>query len=172
MPTAGAAVRVEVFSDPQCGTCRQFYLENLEPLLDDFGDTGEVCVVHYLFPLRTHAHAREASLYALAGGALGAGGRERVLDALFRSQDRWADDGDLRSALATAFSTAELDLLAERAATPELAAQLEGEVAVARGRRVSSTPTVFVVHGEERQSIPATVQYPLLRRYLAHLVEP
>ncbi len=167
---AGRTVTLEVFSDPQCLACRQFYQENLKPALDELGALG-LQVVHHLVPLPFHQHARQASLWVLAGDQLGPDGPAQVLAALFATQPAWSQNGDLEGALASYFSQEQLVRMRERAKSPEVLAQLEGEVARASSRKVSSVPTIFVVAQGERQRVPSTVQYPILRRYLHRLLQ-
>lgn len=169
-PAAGETVVLEIFSDPQCGACRRFYQENLQPAEQEFGGRG-LKVVHHIFPLKAHQHAKAATLLYLAGDQLGEGGRSRVLAALFETQAAWSADGNIEAALTKALGAEQWALLAPRAASPEIAAELAREIGVVQQAGLRGTPTVVVHAGGEKQNVPSTVQYPIFRRYLSSLLE-
>src|SRR4051812_38404122 len=60
---ASAPVKLEVFSDFQCPSCRAFYLQTMKDVFKDYADTGKVCVVYRSFPLENHAYAADAARY-------------------------------------------------------------------------------------------------------------
>lgn len=167
---AGGKVVLEVFSDPQCGACRRFFQENLERAEKEFGGRG-LEVVHHIFPLKAHQYAKPATLLYLAGDQLGEGGRTRVLAALFATQAAWSADGNLEAALKGALGAEQWELLAPRAASPEVAAEFEREIAVVKQAGLRGTPTIVVHADGEKQNVPSTVQYPIFRRYLSSLLE-
>lgn len=164
-------VTVQIFSDPQCFACRRFYLQNLKPAMAELGSKG-IKVEHHLLPLRRHQFAREASALIVAGEQLGAGGRERVLGALFETQPRWEESGNLAGAVAPFFSPAERAVLQRGAAPGTVAADLARARGLAKQSGVEGLPAIFVLSGGERHRIPSTVQYPIFRRYLNSRLEP
>ena len=82
----GAPVRLEVFSDFQCPSCRAFYLETIRPLLKEYGQDNKVCFIYHDFPLNVHKYAFEASRYAVAALRLGRDQWLRVCEALYVDQ--------------------------------------------------------------------------------------
>ena len=56
---ANAPIRLEVFSDYECPSCRAFYLQTMKQIFTDYADTGKVCVVYREYP--TYPRSREAA---------------------------------------------------------------------------------------------------------------
>ena len=166
-----APIKIEVFSDFQCPACRSFYLETMRPLLADYADAGKVCVVYREFPLQQHQHARQAARYSHAALELGVRQWAFVADALFRSQDQWAQDGKIEEVLARALTQDDLARLRELAANSSLDAAIDRDIALARQLQVSSTPTFFITARGKTEKIAGGVQYPILRRYLDNLLK-
>ncbi|MBI4444082.1 MAG: thioredoxin domain-containing protein [Acidobacteria bacterium] len=167
----GAPIKLEVFSDFQCPACRSFYLETIRPVLADYADAGKVCVVYREFPLPQHQHARQAARYGHAALELGVRQWAMVADALFASQDRWAQDGNLEAALARALTKDDLARLRELAANSSSDAAIDRDIALARQLQVGSTPTFFITARGKTEKVAGAVQYPILRRYLDNLLK-
>ncbi|MDQ6705990.1 MAG: DsbA family protein, partial [Acidobacteriota bacterium] len=53
-----APVRIDLYSDYQCPTCRALYLGTIKQLMADCVSTGKVYLVDHDFPLPMHAHAK------------------------------------------------------------------------------------------------------------------
>jgi protein-disulfide isomerase len=64
-------VRIELFSDFQCPSCRTFYLETVARLISEYAPGKKVCFIFRDFPLVGHPVARVAARYALAARSLG-----------------------------------------------------------------------------------------------------
>ena len=167
----GAPIKLEVFSDFQCPACRSFFLETIRPVLADYADAGKVCVVYREFPLPQHQHARQAARYGHAALELGVRQWAMVADALFLSQDQWAQDGKLDPVLARALTKADLARLKELASKSSIDTAIDRDIALARQLQVNSTPTVFITARGKTEKIPPNVQYPILRRYLDNLLK-
>ncbi len=166
----GAPIRIEVFSDYQCPACRQFYLETMQPVLDNYASTGKVCVVYREFPLSMHSHAREAALYGHAAQLLGMRHWRLVTDALYQSQPQWSADGQLEPVVAGVLSEEDMGRLRKWMEDPEVEAAISSDIALARQRSVTSTPTFFVTAQGKTEKVAGVVQYPTLQRYLDHLL--
>ena len=76
-------IRLEVFSDFQCPSCRQFYLETIQPVLQEYSSKDKVCVIYHEFPLNQHPYARQAALYSEAASRLG---REKMPQRMINSK--------------------------------------------------------------------------------------
>jgi len=167
-----APIRIEVFSDFQCPACRSFYLETMRSVLADYADAGKVCVVYREFPLNQHPYARPAARYAHAALQLGVRQWALVADALYLSQDRWSLDGQLEPVLASALSKEDLDRVKKLAAEDAVETVIDRDIALAKQFQVTSTPTFFISANGKTEKITGVIQYPILRRYLDHLLNP
>ncbi len=166
----GAPIRIEVFSDYQCPACRQFYLETMRPVLDNYASAGKVCVVYREFPLSMHSHAREAALYGHAAQLMGMRHWRLVTDALYQSQTQWSADGQLEPVVAGALSEEDMGQLRKWMEDPEVEAAIASDIALAHQRSVTSTPTFFVTAQGKTEKVAGVVQYPTMQRYLDHLL--
>lgn len=163
---AGAPVRVEVFSDYQCPSCRGFYLETIRPLLKEYGQDNKVCVIYYEFPLNIHKFAFEASRYAIAAGRLGKDQRLRVMAALYENQSRWAGDGKIEAVVEGALSAEEMDNVRKLLKDPSIDQNVHQDIKLADERRVNSTPTFFIYAQGRSQKVVGKISYPVLKDYL------
>ncbi|MBI4458846.1 MAG: thioredoxin domain-containing protein [Acidobacteria bacterium] len=166
---AGAPVKIEVFSDYQCPGCRAFYLETMRSVLSNYADAGKVCVIYREFPLTIHPYAREAARYGHAAQRLGQRYWAQVTDALYLSQDQWAQDGKLEPVVAGALSKTDLARLQKEMVNPAIDAAISSDIALAKERKVDQTPTFFITANGKTQKISGVVQYPILRRCLDSL---
>ena len=168
-----APVKIEVFSDFQCPSCRDFYLSTMRQVFSNYADVGKVCIVYREFPLTNiHPHAFEAARYGHA--ALGLGQRQwsLVADALFSAQDKWSKDGQIEPVLSGALNAEDLEKLKEKMMDPLIEAEIIRDTEMARARQVTATPTFFVIGKGKTQKIVGVVQYPILSRYLDSLLTP
>ena len=166
----GAPVRIEVFSDYQCPACRQFYLDTMRLVLNNYASAGKVCVVYREFPLRMHPHAREAALYAHAALQLGTRHWRMVSDALYESQPQWSANGQLEAVVAGVLSDEDMERLRKWMEDPAVEAAISSDIALATQRSVNVTPTFFITAQGKTEKVAGVVQYPTLQRYLDHLL--
>ncbi len=166
----GAPIRIEVFSDYQCPACRQFYMETMRPVLDNYASADKVCVVYREFPLTMHAHAREAAHYAHAAQLLGMRYWRLVTDALYQSQPQWSANGQLEPVVAGVLSEEDMGRLRKWMEDPAVEAAISRDIALARERNVTATPTFFVTAQGKTEKVAGVVQYFVLQRYLDHLL--
>jgi len=168
--TPTAPVKIEVFSDYQCPACREFYLGTMRMVLADYADAGKVCVVYREFPLNIHAHASEAAQYAHAALRLGLRQWTQVTDKLFSEQDRWAQSGKVADTVASALQPEEMTKLRGLLEEPSVKAAVARDMARGQQLAVNSTPTFFITASGKTEKVSGVVQYPILRRYLDHLL--
>ncbi len=166
-----APIRIEVFSDYQCPACRQYYLETIQFVLQEYATTGKVCVVYYEFPLNQHKHAREAARYAQAAFRLSPAHWVRVNETLYTLQPQWSADGQIEPLVARALPKADLDKLRQSVTDPQLTALLDHDIAQGKRRGVSGTPTTFLTVEGQTHRINGPVQYAIMKRSLDNLLE-
>ena len=167
----GAPIRVEVFSDYQCPSCRGFYLETIRPLLKEYGQDNKVCVIYYEFPLKSHKFAFEASRYAVAAGRLGKDQRLRVMEALYENQSRWAADGKIEALVEGILSPEEMDKVRKFLKDPAIDQPIHQDIKLAAERRVNSTPTFFIYANGREQKVVGKISYPVLKDYLNRMLK-
>jgi protein-disulfide isomerase len=100
-----APIRLEVFSDFQCPSCRSFYEQTLRPMINDYVAAGKVFIVHRDYPLPMHRYGYESARWANAAARIGK--FQDVEAALYDNQDAWAANGDIQKYVAAALSPSE-----------------------------------------------------------------
>jgi protein-disulfide isomerase len=163
--TMMATLKLEVFSDFQCPGCKQLHEGALRQLREEYVAKGKLQLTHREFPLPMHKYAWAAACLACAAEKLGKYGV--VSDALFRDQEKWAENGDLEAALAKVLSPAELTKLRALAKDDKVAAEVDADIAL--GKRMMAqvqTPTMIFTKGDRRQPFTGAVSYAILRRYV------
>lgn len=103
--SSGAPIKLEVFTDYQCPSCRNLFEMTLEPLINDYVASGKVYVVHHDYPLGGHEHSGEAARWANAAARVGQFGN--VEAALYGNQNAWEVSGDLQKYVAAAMPAAD-----------------------------------------------------------------
>ncbi len=162
-----APIKIEVFSDYQCPRCREFYVETLKPLLAEYAKVNKVYVVYHDFPLDMHQYARKASRLALAAERISRELWLRVTDAIYMSQDQWSQNGNIEAALAKVMDPTQLVRVKKLATDPAIEASLVQEIALGQSRKITSTPTWFIITETGRQQvIPGKLAYVTLKDYI------
>jgi protein-disulfide isomerase len=144
---ADAPVTMYEMSDFQCPYCGQFWRETLPSIERDYVATGKLRLIFVNMPLSIHPNAEPAAEVAMCAA------RQhkfwQMHDALFRSQDSWADlkePGAYFLSLADSIHANRGQLqecLRTRAMRPVVAEDFDGS----RRSGAGSTPT-FYVEGE------------------------
>lgn len=159
-----APIRIDLFSDYQCPSCKIFHEQTLGPLIDNYVKSGKVYLVHREFPLAMHAHAREAACYASAAEKLGK--YLEVGDQLFRKQDTWAKDGDVAGAACSVLDASNAKKLRALAVDPQIAAEVDRDIQAGQAERVNGTPTMIITKMIRRYPVPGPVSYAVLSKFL------
>ncbi len=139
-----AKVWVVIFSDFQCPYCKQWHDQVDEVLRRDYVNTGKVRVAFLNFPLPMHKNAQPAADAAMCAAA------QRKFwafhDALFASQEQWAQVGDPTAVFEGLAQKAGLDLTAQRGCVSQKRARVLVDADAGRGVRagVNSTPSFFI----------------------------
>ncbi len=98
--SANAPITLELYTDFQCPTCRNFYVNVLPSVMTEYVATGKVRLVHRDFPapIAAHMYNRVAARYADAAGQLGR--YELVAMQIFKTQQEWDQNGNVDSEVA------------------------------------------------------------------------
>src|SRR5512141_119292 len=115
-------IKIEVFSDFQCPSCRTFYLETIRPVIDNYARFNKVSVYYYDFPLAQHPYARQAARFAIAARQLG------------RAQ--WTADGKVEAAVARSLSPEDFARVKKLSESPGVSEEIERTVMIGNSRGV------------------------------------
>ncbi|MEX2177615.1 MAG: thioredoxin domain-containing protein [Gemmatimonadaceae bacterium] len=153
--TAAPVWIVEV-SDFQCPYCRMFHEETYPALQREFIRTGIVRLAFVNLPLQMHRNAQPAAEAAMCASAQGR--FWPVQDAIFASQERWANIADPAPyfdslVVAAGVNAAEFRDCIQSGTIRRLIA---ADVGRAAGVDIRSTPTFFV--GDERLNGAAPIE--------------
>jgi protein-disulfide isomerase len=166
-----APVKLEVFSDFQCPSCREFYLEAIIPVLRDYASKGKVCVIYHEFPLNMHLYARDAARFSIAAYRLGQLKWVPVLDSLYQNQAWWSLDGSVEATVSRAMSREDFQRVKQSLQDPSINRELESEIALGKKREIKSTPTIFIIHGGGEEKVEGGIPYLVLKQYLDQITK-
>jgi protein-disulfide isomerase len=161
-----APVRLEVFSDYQCPACREYFLETVRKVLDDYSRLNKVAVIYHDFPLEAHQFSRLAARYSIAAQQLGREPWRALTEGLYREQPKWAFDGQVDLVAMKSLSPADYKRLKEKLKAPAIEQALQKAIALGNARQVESTPTSFLTIAGRTQRFVGGVPYQLLRDYI------
>jgi protein-disulfide isomerase len=100
-----APIKMEVFTDYECPSCRNLYENTLRDMINDYVAAGKVYLVHHDFPLPMHRYGYEASRWLNASAEIGQ--FASVEEALYDHQNDWAADGNIAKYVSAAMTPAE-----------------------------------------------------------------
>jgi protein-disulfide isomerase len=163
-----AKVRIDLFSDFQCPSCKGLAEGTLKRIKEDYALKGKVRLVHHDFPLPQHQYAKRAAALAAAADRLGK--FEDVSEVLFREQPSWSVSGKVDEADDSVLTPAERQKIREIAKDPAIAAEIEKDIELGRRMGVSSTPTMIIASNGKPNPVVGVVSYPLISRYLDKLL--
>ena len=163
--TLNAPIRLEVYSDFQCGACALFFLEVIIPAVKEYGEAGKICVLYNEFPLNGHKYSHKAARYSLAAQHIGRRQWLAVMEALYRRQPLWTKDGNIDKALNGVIPSGDLDQVKELAKEPSIHDTINREVTFGESRDIHSTPTVFVTINNRTQKIERVLPYEVWKDF-------
>jgi protein-disulfide isomerase len=184
-----APIRLEVFSDYQCPSCRAFYEQTLRPMINDYVAAGKVYIVHRDFPLSMHKYGYESARWANAAARIGK--FQEVEAALYDNQDAWAGNGDIEKYVSAAMSPSEfkrVEKFMEGCGDQSLASIAPGGAAQANhgcaedafidqdkalGNQVpvQATPTVVIYYkGKKYSAASGVVSWTILKQFFDQLL--
>ena len=169
--TLDAPIRLEVFSDFQCGWCKSFYTETVTQILKNYSPADKVCVIYYEFPLDNHPYGMKAARYSLAAQRVGRKQWLAVLDALYTKQEKWSADGDIESALRSAISAEDLESIRKTLLDPAIDEAIARDIALGKKKGVTGTPTVFVTALNREQPKVQYLSYEVWKDYFNSIVK-
>ncbi|HKS95551.1 MAG TPA: thioredoxin domain-containing protein [Terriglobia bacterium] len=163
-----APIAMETFSDFQCPSCRQFYLNNYRLVMENYVNTGKVYLVERDFPLPMHAYSTVAARYARAAAQIGK--FEAVQDALFQNQSSWDQTGDVDGTVAKALTPAEMNRVRTLAKNPATDAAIQKDKALGQQYAVNQTPTTYIHFKGQTYPVVGVVSYDVLHQFLDQLL--
>ena len=161
-----STVRIEVYSDFQCPSCRAFYLNTVTRLITEYSAGGKVSLILREFPLSMHPVARPAARYALASRHLGQEPMLKVIEQLYTYQAEWSYGGKIEPVLARILSEDEMAKLNEKLKDPAIEQTIDHEVELGTRRKVTSTPTVFATLGGKEQTLVGGLSFQVFKEYI------
>ena len=167
----GAPVRIELFSDFQCPSCKGFHEILLPMMMKDFVAPGKAYIICREFPLQMHPYSREAAGYATAAAQVGK--YQQVADALFRNQGTWAANGKVWDAAASVLSPAEQKKVLALAKESSITTAVQQDVDLGNMARVNQTPTLLLTRGNRHYAFPGPElgNYTLLKSLIDELLK-
>lgn len=163
-----APIVMEVFSDYQCPACKMLFLTTNRSLIDDYVSTGKVYLIHRDFPLPNHAHSRVAARYSRAAAKIGK--LEVVKQALFESQEKWEQTGDVDSVVARVLSPAEMTKVRALVKGGTLDAMIDKDYALGQTYHVNTTPTTIFHSKGQMFPYAGMMNYEILKQFLNQLL--
>ncbi len=161
---ANAPIRLEVFSDYECPSCRAFYLQTMKQIFTDYADAGKVCVVYREYP--TYPRSREAARFARAALRVGPAQWGRVVEALYQSQPEWSQTGNIESVVASALGAEDLAAVRKHLQDPSLETIIDDDAIMGLKRGVQGTPTSFITAGGQTEKVDGALTYAGMQRRL------
>ena len=165
-----AAVRIDLFSDFQCPSCKLLHEQTIKRVKEEFALKGKLRLVHHDFPLPQHKFARQAAVLAAAADRLGK--FDEVADAIFREQDSWAQSGNVDAAVDSVLTPEERKKVREIAKDPAILSGIERDVQLGQRMKIGSTPTMIVTHDGKPNPVVGAVSYTVFSKYLTSIVGP
>jgi protein-disulfide isomerase len=141
---ASARVWLVIVSDFQCPYCKQFHDQSFAALRRQYVATGKVRIAYINFPLPIHANAWPSAEAAMCAGAQGK--FWPMHDALFATQDAWADKHPPSAVFDSVARAVGVDTVAlDRCVASHAAhALIEADHDRAEQAGVSATPTIII----------------------------
>jgi protein-disulfide isomerase len=164
-----APIRIDLYSDFQCPSCKVFHDTTFGPLVSKYVITGKVYLRQHEYPLAMHAHAREAACLACAADRCGK--YWQVCDALFQTQDSWAKDGKVAAAACRVLTPLEAAQVQALARTPGVLNAVNDDIRAGQTEQVTGTPTMIISRLMRRYPVVGPVSFPVLSRFLDSLIE-
>ena len=137
-----AKVRIDVFSDFQCPSCKGLAEGTLRRIKEDYALKGKVRLVHHDFPLPQHQYAKRAAILASAADRLGK--FDEVSEVLFRQQESWSVSGKVDETVDAVLTPDERKRIREIAKDPAIEAAIQKDIELGRRMLVGSTPTMII----------------------------
>ena len=165
---ANAAMRIDVFSDYQCPSCKANYEDTLRQVRSEYVNKGKIYLVHHDFPLQMHQYARQAAAYANAAARVNK--YEEVSKELFRQQSVWSASGQIDAVVAGVLKPEELKKVRALLNDPKILADIEQDIALGNKNNVRQTPTMIVSYKDRQYPVAGTISFGILSKFLDDLL--
>lgn len=163
-----APVTMEIFSDFQCPACKTLFTTTNSKLMDNYVSIGKVYLIHRDFPLPIHAYSRIAARYGRAAAQIGK--FEPVEQALFQSQEKWEQNGDVDGAVASVLSAAEMTKVRALVKGGTLDPLIDKDYNLGQTYRVNQTPTTVFHSKGQTYPYSGVMTYDILKQFLNQLL--
>ncbi len=167
MGRTDSPVKIDLFSDFECPSCRAFYLDTVSRLIDEYSAGNKVAVIYHDFPLAVHASSRKAARYSLAVKCLGPETYLKVIGYLYTCQAEWAYDGNIERVLSRVLTPDQMAKVKESLKDPSIEQTIDHEVALGDGRKITATPTFFLTMAGKEQRVEGGLPYTVLKAYIS-----
>jgi hypothetical protein len=192
--SSGAPIKLEVFTDYQCPSCRNFFESTLRALINsEYVTSGKVYILHHDYPLPGHMYSGMAARWANAAARVGQ--FANVEGGLYDNQDKWEMSGDVQKYVAASMPPADFKRVQEQmqgcegpgpTAPPpgqpgvayppgghpcSLDGFIASDVEIGKKVPVQATPTYRITY--KGQALPATsgaVSWPILKQFFDSLL--
>lgn len=164
-----APITLELFTDYECPSCRNFYKDVLPQLEAQYVATGKIQLLHRDFRLPQHQHSKLAARYANAAGQIGQ--YQIVAAQLFDKQQEWAANGNVDAAVAKVLSPSDMQKVRELVKSDShLDDSATADEAAGARDGLNQTPTLIIVNKGKRQKIDGFVPFNILKSYLDQML--
>lgn len=163
-----AKVRIDLFSDFQCPSCKGLAEGTLRRIKEEYALKGKIRLVHHDFPLPQHQYARHAAILASAADRLGK--FEPVSEVLFREQPAWSVNGKVDDVVDSVLTPEERKKIREISKDPAIEKAIDADIELGKRMNVGSTPTMIITANSKPNPVVGVVSYPIISRYLDQLL--
>ncbi len=164
-----AKVTLEVYTDYECPSCRNLYMETIPGVMAEYVATGKIQLLHRDFPLPMHTHTKLATRYANAAGQIGR--YELAVAQIFRSQPEWSQNGNIDGQVAKVLAPADMAKVRELVKNDtHLDDTVTADVAMGNRDALNQTPTIIVVSKGKRTKIDGAVPFVILKSYIDQIL--
>jgi protein-disulfide isomerase len=189
--SSSAPIKMEVFTDYECPSCRALFENTLRAMIPDYVASGKVYLVHHDFPLTMHKYGGEAARWANAAAHFGQ--FDAVEAALYDNQTAWAADGNIAKYVSAAMPAADFKRVSDMVMScgypaitskPDgsnpltqvphpcgLDVSIEQDIELGYKIPVQATPTYVITYKGQR--LPAgsgSVSWPILKQFFDSLM--
>jgi protein-disulfide isomerase len=166
----GAPIRLELYEDFACPTCRVAHENFLPQLVKDYVTPGKAYIVFrdYVLRIPGHEYSRDAAKYAAAAARIGK--YQAATDAIFRTQQLWAPTGQVWQNIASAFTPEEQKRIQALFKDPGIEKDVQDDIEAGNMLPLQQTPTLLIIAKGKKQPWTVWSSYPLLKSYLDTLL--
>jgi protein-disulfide isomerase len=158
-------VKIEVFSDFQCPSCRDFYLGTIRQVLQNYSRNNKVGVIyHELQIIAGHKYSIIAARYAEAASRMGLQNLLRVYDALYADQVKWGQNGNVEATLAKALSSQDFQTIKRIVKDPSIDQAIKRDADLAHKQNIRSTPTIILHYSGKQEKVENAITYNLMKQ--------